>query len=291
MTVEKLIEAKNVEQALKKAAEKYKIPVGKIKHEVVSYGSTGIFGLVGVKKAKIKIFLPDEKPAKKDAEKPAPKREEKPAPKREEKQIPSREAQEETVQDETVQDETVQEEAVAEEKEASVEMVAEGGSEENAIELGKLALQRIIDSITSDATLAVTLEEDQVLFNITGGKAAVLIGKRGQTLEAMQYLVEKIINRSSENRIRIQIDVQGYLQNRRSNLEELAARLAQKVQRGGKPVTAGEMNVQDRKIIHLALKDHPNVRTQSVGSGLYRKLMIFPKKNGGKKKDGPPREK
>jgi spoIIIJ-associated protein len=281
MTVEKLIEAKNVEQALKIAAEKYKIPVGKIKHEVISYGSTGIFGLVGVKKAKIKIFLPDEKPAKKEGETPALKREETPAPKREEKKPPSREAQEETVP----------EQAVAAEKEASVAMVAEGESERNAIELGKEALQRIIDSITSDATLEVTQEEDQVLFNITGGKAAVLIGKRGQTLEAMQYLVEKIINRSSEGRIRIQIDVQGYLQNRRSNLEELAARLAQKVQRVGKPVTAGEMNVQDRKIIHLALKDHPNVRTQSVGGGLYRKLMIFPKKNGGKKKDAPPREK
>jgi spoIIIJ-associated protein len=273
MTVEKLIEAKNVEEALKKASEKYKIPIGKIRHEVISYGSTGIFGLVGVKKAKIKVLLPEEKPAKKEVEKPEVKPEEEAAP--------AKDIVEETVQEPTG--------VAAEEKLA--EKTTRSAPEQNAIELGKQALQRIIDSITTDATLEVTEEADAVRFNITGGKAAVLIGKRGQTLEAMQYIVEKIINRTSESRVRIQIDVEGYLENRRSNLEELAARLAQKVQRVGKPATAGEMNVQDRKIIHMALKDHPHVRTQSLGRGLYRKLMIFPKKNGGKKKEAPPNEK
>ncbi len=267
MTAEKVIEAKNVEQALKKASEKYNIPVGKLKHEVISYGSTGIFGLVGVKKARIKILLPDEKAAAKKESVKASKREATAPP--------------------SPRQETTPEPPGKPKAETPPEQVTDWEAEKDAIELGRKALEKIIDSITSDASLEVRVEAEQVLFDITGGKAAVLIGRRGQTLEAMQYLVEKIINRSSVSRVRIQIDVQGYLQNRRSNLEELASRLAEKVQRVGKPVTAGEMNVQDRKIVHMALKDHSHVRTQSVGSGFYRKLMIFPKKNGGKKKSPP----
>jgi spoIIIJ-associated protein len=162
---------------------------------------------------------------------------------------------------------------------------------DNPVALGKAVLLRILEMITVETNIEVEVEqeEDQVLYNVKGGKAAVLIGKRGQTLEAIQYLIEKIVNRTSEKRIRLQIDVQGYLKNRKENLEQLAARLAEKAQRIGKPVTVGEMNVHDRKIVHMALKDHRHVRTQSMGSGFYRKLMIFPKKNGSKK-DPPSKE-
>lgn len=283
MTPEKVIEGKNVEQALKLAAEKYKLPVGKIKYEVISYGSTGIFGLVGAKKAKIKIILPNEE---KIGKKEFPKREEKAA---EQKPLVV-EASQTDAEVPVPGEPTGHHEESTEETDASAVYVGTVDAEA-AIDAGKIALQKILDMITTDATIGVEEKEETVIFNIIGGKSAVIIGKRGQTLEAIQYIIEKIVNRGSEKRIRLQIDVQGYLKNRRSNLEEMATRLAEKALRIGKPVTVGEMNVHDRKIVHMALKDHKSVRTQSMGTGFYRKLVIFPKKNGTKKRDEEKSEK
>jgi spoIIIJ-associated protein len=142
------------------------------------------------------------------------------------------------------------------------------------------SLTRIVEAITEDAGVTVEKNPERILFHIHGGNPAVLIGKRGQTLEAIQYLVEKIAFRQNEEKYRVQVDVEGYLQNRRDNLEKLALRLAQKAVRTGKPMTIGQMNSGDRRIVHMALKDEAGVRTQSVGEGLYRKLMILPRKKG-----------
>ncbi len=144
--------------------------------------------------------------------------------------------------------------------------------------MGKDILQRIIDLITIDAEISFEKKSGQILFYIKGGNVAILIGKQGQTLDAMQYLVEKIINIHSEQRIRIQIDIEGYLEKRQNNLTSLAGRLAEKAKRSGKPVTIGQMNAHDRRIVHLALRDDSGVRTQSVGDGFLKKLLIFPKK-------------
>jgi spoIIIJ-associated protein len=100
----------------------------------------------------------------------------------------------------------------------------------------------------------------------------------------MQYIVEKIVNKKRKDRIGIQVDVEGYLEKRRINLEKTAFRLSEKVKRTGKPATIGQMNSHDRRIVHIALKDDNMVRTQSVGEGILRKLVIFPKKNSSRKK-------
>ena len=150
--------------------------------------------------------------------------------------------------------------------------------------MGRNVTQRIVEKITDDATIRVEEKNDQVVFHVEGGKTAILIGKRGQTLEAIQYIVDRIVNKKSEKRIRIQIDVAGYLENKKTNLEQRAFHLAGKVKTTGKPVTVGELNVYDRKIVHMFLKEDKEVRTQSMGSGFYRKLVIFPKKSSGPKK-------
>jgi spoIIIJ-associated protein len=106
-----------------------------------------------------------------------------------------------------------------------------------------------------------------------------LIGKKGQTLEAIQYIVEKIVNKKSLEKIRVHVDIEGYLENRRINLERLSTRLAEKSKRIGKPVTIGQLNSYDRRVVHLVLKNDSDVRTQSIGDGFYRKLVIFPKKD------------
>jgi len=138
--------------------------------------------------------------------------------------------------------------------------------------------KRIIDFITTGAEISIRRQGGRVLFRVEGGNPGVLIGKRGQTLEAIQYLVEKVVNRNSDERIRIQIDVENYLDNRRANLQNLARRLAEKVKATGRPSTISQMNAHDRRIVHLTLKDDHRVRTQSIGDGFYRKLVIIPKR-------------
>ncbi|MEW6670783.1 MAG: RNA-binding cell elongation regulator Jag/EloR [Thermodesulfobacteriota bacterium] len=260
-------EGKDVEFAVNKASKKLNIPAEKLKYSVISYGSTGIFGLVGAKKARIRVNVPDGVPQKPKKTRSAP------AP--------------EQPQDVSTQTTGLEIPDAPPVPEIPIEITPERPAlepDEAALQAGKDALQKIVDAITSEASISVKTEPEHVLFNISGGNSAILIGKRGQTLDAMQYLVEKIVNRQNDDRIRVQVDIEGYLQNRKDNLKQLADRLAEKVKRTGKAASAGQMNAHDRRIIHMALKDDTEVRTQSMGEGLYRKLVIFPKKTTQKKK-------
>ncbi|MBU4185534.1 MAG: Jag N-terminal domain-containing protein [Proteobacteria bacterium] len=235
-------EGKDVEKASQKACEELKIPKEKLKYDVISYGATGIFGLVGIKKAKIRVTLPDLTPEHNNELK---------------KHVTEVECSTEQVR--------LDDKAIA-------------SISDESVNLGKNVLQRIIDLITTGAEISFEKKSDRILFYIKGDNIAILIGKQGQTLEAMQYLVEKIVNKHGEQRIRIQIDIEGYLEKRQNNLKGLAGRLAEKAKRSGKPITTGQMNAHDRRIVHLALRDDSGVRTQSVGDGFLKKLLIFPSK-------------
>ena len=134
------------------------------------------------------------------------------------------------------------------------------------------------DLITDDATVTAVTEQDRLTLRIEGGNAGILIGRKGQTLDAMQFLTDKIINRKSDARVRVKVDIEGYMETRKSNLRHLAYKMADKAKKTGRPATINQMSAQDRRIVHLALKDDTNVRTQSMGDGYYRRLVIFPKK-------------
>lgn len=251
-------EGKTLEKAVKKACNELNISKDRLEHEVISYGSTGIFGLVGTKKARIRVRAPE----------------------------PPLEAVPEPLNREQRQNNAAFEQTAGEVD--SREIAPSGELElhtfsDDPIVLGRSILQRIVDFITTEAKITVTESPDRIMFNVKGGNSAILIGKRGQTLEAIQYLVEKMVNKQNENRVRIQIDVEGYLENRRLNLEKLAGRLADKAKRTGKAATIGQINAHDRRIVHIALKDDNGVRTQSMGDGLLKKLVIIPKKNSQRK--------
>ncbi len=147
-----------------------------------------------------------------------------------------------------------------------------------SIDLGIQTLQKMADLITEDATVEALTDRDHLTLKITGGNAGILIGRKGQTLDAMQFLTDKIINRQSEARVRVKVDVEGYIETRKSNLRHLALKMAEKAKKTGRPATINQMSAQDRRIVHLALKDDNRVRTQSMGDGYYRRLVIFPKK-------------
>jgi len=242
-------EGKNVEQAAEKASNELSIKKEDLKFDVLSYGSSGIFGLVGAKKARIRVNLPKDFDSKKESARNL---------ERLEKELDI---------DFSILDGDDTASSSGEKLETT-----------ETIDLCQDVLKRIVDTITTDAKVKVIRESDHVLFDVKGGNAGVLIGKRGQTLEAIQYLIEKIANKKNDERIRVQVDVEGYLKTRRTNLESLASRLADKALRTGKPMTIGQMNAHDRRIVHLSLKETQGVRTQSLGNGAYRKLMIIPQK-------------
>lgn len=238
-------QGKNVERALQKASDELNLPTEKIRHEVVAYGSSGIFGLVGVKKAKIKVFVEPEAAPKTHLRQSVPNR------------APSG-------------DTTGTTDAGG----------VQASAPENAplVHYGRQALQKIAAGISADAVVDGKWDDEKIQYTISGGESGVLIGKRGQTLEAMQYLLEKMVNKKSDNRVRVTVDIEGYLEKRISNLQQMAERMADKAKRTKKPVTIGQMNAHDRRIIHIHLKDDNAIRTQSLGDGYYRKLMVFPKK-------------
>ncbi|MDY6988666.1 MAG: RNA-binding cell elongation regulator Jag/EloR [Thermodesulfobacteriota bacterium] len=230
MASEYEFEAKTKEEAVATACEELGLSEDQLEIDVISYGSTGIFGLVGVKKARIKVTVPESQEAK--IEPPAPA----PAHAREE--------------------------------------AAEG----DVAEMAREALEKIISSIVEDTTVTAEARSDSLRLKVEGGNSALLIGKHGRTLDALQYIVQRIVHKQKKTRLRISIDVEGYRDRRKASLTQLALRLGDKVKRSGKPATINPMNAYDRRIIHIALKDNAAVKTQSMGNGTFRKLVIYPLK-------------
>jgi spoIIIJ-associated protein len=114
--------------------------------------------------------------------------------------------------------------------------------------------------------------------NIRGEEGGLLIGRKGQTLDALEYLVNKMVHKSREGKKRIVVDTENYRTRREESLVKLARRLAEKARQTGRPVTISPLNAHDRRIVHLALKDDRSLRTRSAGAGLYRKVIISPEK-------------
>jgi len=244
----KEFQGKTAEEALKIACEELNMPKENLKYDVISYGASGIFGLVGAKKARIRVSVPNEE---------------------EEIFVPS-EKQEYYPQE-------VKNYYTSDNYHPRTELSP--GMLDELAKKGKEALETIVDAITIDASVTMERSRDKIIFFVNGGNSAILIGKHGQTLDAMQYLVDKIINKKRfRQKIRVRIDVEGYLRTREDNLTKLALRLGEKVKRTGRSETLHPMNAHDRRVIHLALKNDYRVKTQSMGSGYYRKLVIFPQR-------------
>jgi spoIIIJ-associated protein len=116
-----------------------------------------------------------------------------------------------------------------------------------------------------------------ITLDVSGDDLGILIGRRGQTLSALQYVVRLILAHQTQARVPIVIDVEGYKQRRYEALQALAQRMAEQVKSKGRPFTLEPMLAYERRIIHLALADDPDVTTESVGEGETRKVVIMPR--------------
>lgn len=148
----------------------------------------------------------------------------------------------------------------------------------SAVETAKKTLEDILRLLDTPARVEVREEDDRVILNIQGDGSGLLIGRKGQTLDALEYLVNKIAHKDREGEKRIVIDTENYRKRREESLIKLAHRLGEKVKKQGRPVTISPMNAHDRRIIHLALQNDPSLRTRSTGTGTFRRLIISPEK-------------
>lgn len=132
-----------------------------------------------------------------------------------------------------------------------------------------------------DARCRVVEEDDAIRVELSGGGLASLIGRRGRTLDALQYLTNVAATRASGDRRPVVVDADGYRRQREERLRRLALRLAERARRTGREVALQPMSARERRIVHLALRDDPHVRTESVGEEPLRKVVIRPQGGSG----------
>jgi spoIIIJ-associated protein len=136
-------------------------------------------------------------------------------------------------------------------------------------------LAGILNRMSFECEVRVNETPEKIILSIEGDDSGLLIGRRGQNLDALQYILNKAINRSSGNKM-ITVDSETYRKRREESLLELAQRIREKVKNTQKPVSLGHMNAHDRRIIHMALQEDETLITKSRGEGDYRKIMVLP---------------
>jgi len=206
------VEAKTLDEAIKQACEKLGRTKDQLKIEVLSNGSSKMFGLIGNSKVKIS--------------------------------------------------------ATAFEPETQSD--AQRANE---------VLSNILQRFGTEATIAVSEDDDSITLDIKGDGSGLLIGRKGQTLDALQYLVNKIVHRSPGPKKQIVVETEGYRQRRKKSLIDLAKRLGEKAKTKDVTVSTNPLNSFERRIIHLALQDDAGLTTKSKGEGIYRSVFISPQKS------------
>jgi len=207
-------EGKTAQEAIENASKELNIPVEELDVDIIEPGSAGIFGLVGTKKARIRVTIKDS----------------------EEKALDS------------------------------------------SMEKAKETLQTIISLIQVDATVKCKTDNNTISLNIEGDKSGLLIGKKGRTLDALQFIVNKIVNKGADKKMRVIIDSENYRKRRIDSLTQLARKMGERAKKTKKVLMTIPLNSRDRRIVHLALKDDNRIDTKSKGKGPLKKVMIIPHK-------------
>lgn len=139
------------------------------------------------------------------------------------------------------------------------------------------ALRNIIHHMGVTAEARARVEDDSIVLDLTGESSGVLIGRKGQMLDALEYLVSRIVSRDQASAVRVVIDCERYRERRREALEEMARRMADEAKRKRRVIKLNAMSPRDRRIVHLVLQQDTAITTRSSGKGHFRKLIIIPR--------------
>jgi len=298
---------KEVADAIRQACAELNVPQEQLDIEVVEIGSTGIFGLRR-KKAHIRAAVKKIEPAAGSAEPagssepagdvetaassepppprpPARKKEEKPAG-RQRSEAPAREKpaaatpakEKPAAMVEPVVDSPAEE--LADEIPAEEEEAGEASAE--AVAIVQTELATLLDLMKVPSRVEVEVHGLAVICTIHGEHEEELTGQDGKILDSLQYLLRKIVARKTEERLRVSIDVGEFRQKRIEELREKALELAALVKEDGKTQTIPALNPSERREVHMVLQEDKEIRSRSVGEGLFKKILIYKPGKGGK---------
>ncbi len=283
----KIFSADTVDDAIIKASVEMGVPSDQLDYVVIDKGSSGFLGF-GKRQASINAWKKEEASSgQKETEKlqkevkTEQKKEEKPV-KEAEKKAPEKPAKAENKNTQKKENKKEEKAAPAKKEEKPVqEKIKTTENDEKHFEEGRVFLLNTFEKMGMKVNVEyVYNEEDNALeINLSGEEMGVLIGKRGQTLDSLQYLTSLVVNRSGEHYIRVKLDTENYRERRKETLEALAKNIAYKVKRTRKSVSLEPMNPYERRIIHSALQPDNFVMTKSEGEEPFRHVVVFYKRN------------
>ena len=149
------------------------------------------------------------------------------------------------------------------------------------IEIAKQLTIGLLERMGIKTEVEGFLKEGNLYLEIKGDQEGILIGKHGRTLESLQMLINRMVNKQLKNSVRVVLDIDDYRKRRSDSIAQMAQRLGEKAKGTGHSLTVGPFNAYDRRIIHLALKEDPSLETESLGEGELKKIKIIPMKQEG----------
>lgn len=282
------VSAKTLDDAITEALIQLGVTSDKLEYEVIEKGSAGFLG-IGMKQAVIEAWRKDEKEPEPDIReiikeemnlKPEEKKEKKePAYPKKEKGSQA-EKKDKPVEDKPVKEKSEHKEDAAETASVPVKEKQELAKvEEQTVRAVEEFVQDTLKAMDMEVEITSSIDEDGALcVDMKGDHMGILIGKRGQTLDALQYLANRVANKHQEGYVRVKLDTENYRARREDTLKHLAKNIAHKVKRNRRPVALEPMNPYERRIIHSALQSDPYVTTHSEGEEPYRKVVVTLKK-------------
>jgi spoIIIJ-associated protein len=272
------VSAKTVDEAITKACIELEISSDRLDIQVITEGSSGFLGF-GSKPAVIKVRKKEEPEKEPEVPEEEPVKEApKPAEKPEKKEKPKASRKEGGKKDSPKKEKSASREHVPAKEETPLEK-----TEEEIVTM-KASATRFLDGVFKAMELPVEItmeyhrETGSLDIDFAGEDMGILIGKRGQTLDSLQYLTSLVVNKDQKEYVRVKLDTEDYRKRRKETLENLAKNIAYKVRRTRKPVSLEPMNPYERRIIHSALQGNKYVETYSEGNEPYRHVVVSLKK-------------
>lgn len=269
------VSAKTVDDAITEALIQLGVTSDRLEYEVIEKGSAGFLG-IGMKQAVIEARRKPE-PKEEKVEEPVVEEPVKAEPKKVEAVQPQKAAAEKKADEpQKAAFEKAVENEVKEEVKKETKLVE---VQPQTIEAVEDFLKNTMKAMDMEVELKTEIDQDGALcVDMSGEHMGILIGKRGQTLDSLQYLANRVANKHQEGYVRVKLDTENYRARREETLRHLAKNIAHKVKRNRRPVALEPMNPYERRIIHSALQSDPYVMTHSEGEEPFRKVVITLKK-------------
>ena len=269
------VSAKTVDDAITEALIQLGVTSDRLEYEVIEKGSAGFLG-IGMKQAVIEARRNPE-PKEEKIEEPVVEEPVKAEPKKVETVQPQKAAAEKKADEpQKAAFEKAVEKEVKEEVKKETKLVE---VQPQTIEAVEDFLKNTMKAMDMEVELKTEIDQDGALcVDMSGEHMGILIGKRGQTLDSLQYLANRVANKHQEGYVRVKLDTENYRARREETLRHLAKNIAHKVKRNRRPVALEPMNPYERRIIHSALQSDPYVMTHSEGEEPFRKVVITLKK-------------